>query len=231
LSPHDITAVQPARSRHATGLPSELVFHLQAGREAAAQIGVIEFASLLRHTETQFKRVLPETGRICVGLGENHEEADAMMSLQEMSDRLEIQDLFARYSFAIDDRNFDALDEVFTSDASIDYTETGGARGTVAQIKKWLPTAMERFPKFQHMVATTELKLEGDRAAARTILFNPMVHRADDGREQVFFIGLWYRDTLIRTAVGWRIAERYEEMAYSHNAPPMEPVPAIASVG
>ena len=54
-----------------------------------------------------------------------------MMSLQEMSDRLEIQDLFARYSFAIDDRNWDALDSVFTPDAAIDYTETGGAKGNV----------------------------------------------------------------------------------------------------
>jgi 3-phenylpropionate/cinnamic acid dioxygenase small subunit len=153
-----------------------------------------------------------------------------MMSLQEMSDRLEIQDLFARYSFAIDDRDYDALDGVFTPDASIDYTETGGARGTVAQIKKWLPVAMARFPKFQHMVATTQLKLDGDRATSRTILFNPMVHRADNGAEQVFFIGLWYRDTLVRTEQGWRIAERYEEMGYAHNAPEMEAIPDIAAV-
>jgi hypothetical protein len=89
---------------------------------------------------------------------------------------------------------------------------------------------MERFPKFQHMVATTQLKLDGDRATSRTILFNPMVHRADDGAEQVFFIGLWYRDTLVRTEKGWRIAERYEEMGYAHNAPEMEAIPDIAAV-
>ena len=150
-----------------------------------------------------------------------------MMSLQEISDRLEIQDLFARYSFAIDERDWDTLDDVFTPDAQIDYTETGGAKGSFAQIKLWLPLALARFPTFQHMVGTTRLKLDGDRATSRTILFNPMVHGAADGVRQVFFIGLWYRDTLVRTPAGWRIAERYEEMSYTHNVPDMGPAPEL----
>jgi 3-phenylpropionate/cinnamic acid dioxygenase small subunit len=153
-----------------------------------------------------------------------------MLSLQEISDRLEIQDLLSRYSYAIDERDWDALDDVFTPDAVIDYSETGGAKGSVAQIKAWLPVAMERFPRYQHMVATTKLDLDGDRARSRTVLFNPMVYRKDDEEEQVFFIGLWYRDYLIRTEKGWRIAERYEEMGYAHNVPAMPEIPSIAEV-
>ncbi len=152
-----------------------------------------------------------------------------MMPLQEMSDRLEIQDLFARYSFAIDERDWDALDSVFTPDARIDYSETGGAKGSFAEIKAWLPVALERFPMFQHMVATTKLTLAGDTATSRTILFNPMVHRDAGGQDQTFFIGLWYRDRLVRTDAGWRITERYEEMGYVHNAPPMGPAPEIGA--
>lgn len=150
-----------------------------------------------------------------------------MLSLQEISDRLEIQDLFARYSFAIDDRDFDALESIFTPDAIIDYSETGGAKGTVGEIKAWLPVAMKRFPMFQHMVATTKLKLDGDKATSRTILFNPMTFRKADGQDQVFFIGLWYRDELVRTSDGWRISSRYEEMAYTYNAPDMGPIPEV----
>jgi 3-phenylpropionate/cinnamic acid dioxygenase small subunit len=153
-----------------------------------------------------------------------------MLSLQEMSDRLEIQDLLSRYSYAIDERDWDRLDDVFTPDAVIDYGETGGAKGGVAQIKAWLPVAMERFPRYQHMVATTKLELDGDSARSRTMLFNPMVYRGDDGAEQVFFIGLWYRDRLVRTPDGWRIAERYEEMGYAHNVPDMPPVASIEEV-
>ena len=153
-----------------------------------------------------------------------------MMPLQEISDRLEIQDLFARYSFAIDDRDWDALDAVFTPDAVIDYTETGGAKGSFAEIKAWLPIALERFPMFQHMVATTKLELAGDSATSRTILFNPMVHRNAAGEDQTFFIGLWYRDRLVRTAQGWRIAERYEQMGYAHNVPDLAPPPGLDSL-
>jgi hypothetical protein len=73
-----------------------------------------------------------------------------MMTLQEISDRLEIQDLMDRYCYAIDERDWDALDTVFTPDAVIDYTESGGVKGSLAEIKAWLPKALERFPAFQH---------------------------------------------------------------------------------
>lgn len=150
-----------------------------------------------------------------------------MLPLQELSDRVEIQDLFARYSFAIDERDWDALDRIFTPDALIDYSAAGGATGSLAEIKAWLPVAMERFPRSQHMVATTRLDIDGDSANSRTMLFNPMVYAAPDGSEKVFFVGLFYRDQLVRTTEGWRIRERREEMAYSYDAPQMPPVPGL----
>ncbi len=152
-----------------------------------------------------------------------------MMRLQEISDRLEIQDLFARYCFAIDERDWDVLDTIFTADAQIDYSESGGTKGGVPAIKAWLPKALERFPAFQHLVATTKLTFDGDRARSRTILFNPMVHERDDGTKQTFFMGLWYRDILIRTPEGWRISERYEEMSWTHNVPELAPAPELQS--
>ncbi len=51
------------------------------------------------------------------------------MSLQEISDRLEIQELLVDYTQAIDRRQWDGLDDVFTADAFIDYSETGGSVG------------------------------------------------------------------------------------------------------
>ena len=150
-----------------------------------------------------------------------------MMDWQEISDRLEIQDLFARYSFAIDERDWEALDHIFTPDARIDYTESGGAKGSLAEIKAWLPGALARFPAFQHMVATTKLTLAGDKATSRTILFNPMVEEGEGGERQTFFMGLWYRDTLVRTPGGWRISERYEELGWTHNLPALAPAPEL----
>lgn len=148
-----------------------------------------------------------------------------MMSMQEMSDRLEIQDLLSRYSYAVDEHDWDAFDDIFTPDAVIDYTETGGARGTVPEIKAYLAGVMPKFSGAQHMVATSKLKLDGDRASARTILFNPLILPVE-GKEHVFFVGLWYRDKLVRTPQGWRIQDRYEERSYFFNAPDTETPPA-----
>jgi SnoaL-like domain len=43
-----------------------------------------------------------------------------MLSLAEISDRLEIQQLLVDYSTAVDNRRFEDLDDVFTPDAYID---------------------------------------------------------------------------------------------------------------
>ena len=138
--------------------------------------------------------------------------------MQEMSDRFEIQDLLNAYCNAIDRRNWDALDNIFTHDAVIDYTEAGGAKGDLPSIKKYLDKALKNFSGFQHMISTTELKLDGDKANARSILFNPMITEQDKA-PHVFFVGMWYRDELVRTDDGWRITSKYEECSYFHNLP------------
>jgi ketosteroid isomerase-like protein len=142
-----------------------------------------------------------------------------MLTIEEMSDRLEIMDLLASYSHAIDQRDWDALDDVFTPDALIDYTEMGGSRGDLVATKGFLAKAMTNFAGFQHMVATSKLSFDGDLATGRTICHNPMVIDKGNGETHVFFCGLWYCDTFVRTDAGWRIKERYEEKSFFHNLP------------
>lgn len=141
-----------------------------------------------------------------------------MLGQQEMSDRLEIQDLLASYCDAIDSRNWDALDNIFTPDAMIDYTEAGGARGNLSETKAYLDKALKPFTGMQHMLGLPMIKISDDTSTARTPLFNPMVIERE-GSHHVFFVGLWYRDTLIRTEQGWRIQTRHEELSYFHNLP------------
>jgi hypothetical protein len=143
-----------------------------------------------------------------------------MLSMQQMSDWIEIQELLADYSHAIDHHDWDALDEVFTPDAVIDYSEMGGSVGDLETTKEFLAKALPNFASYQHMVATSKLTFDGDRASGRTICHNPMVMDVGDGQTHVFFCGLWYRDTFVRTPEGWRIKERYEERSYVHNRPP-----------
>src|SRR6516162_10242085 len=98
-----------------------------------------------------------------------------MMSLQEISDRLEIQELLIRYSHCVDTHDWDGWEQVFTDDAVIDYTEMGGPRGNVKETRAFLESAMPMFSTTQHMVGNTVLEFDGDQCRARTICHNPMV--------------------------------------------------------
>ena len=142
-----------------------------------------------------------------------------MLSLAEISDRLEIQQLMATYSNAIDRHDFERLDEVFTADAYIDYRAMGGIDGRYPQVKAWLGPALQHFPRYYHLIANTEVVLAGDTATARTVCFNPMEVPLPQGGSQVMFLGLWYLDRLVRTPAGWRISERVEEACYRYNVP------------
>ena len=144
-----------------------------------------------------------------------------MLDLQEISDRLEIQQLMINYSTAIDERDFDKLDQVFTPDAYIDYRAMGGIDGRYPEIKAWLKEIMPTFPNYYHMLGNPSVTISSNSATSRTICFNPMVTGAAEGQSQteVFFCGLWYADKHTRTADGWRIAERIEESCFLHNAP------------
>jgi len=141
-----------------------------------------------------------------------------MLAMQEMSDRLEIQDLLASYCEAIDSRDWEALDDIFTSDAIIDYTAAGGARGDLSETKTYLERALKQFSGMQHMLGLPVIKIIGDKAISRTIAFNPMTVEKD-GQPHTFFVGIWYCDELTRTKDGWRIAHRREELSYFHNLP------------
>ena len=135
-----------------------------------------------------------------------------MLSLQEISDRLEIQQLLVAYSTAIDQRRFDDLDAVFTPDAYIDYRATGGIDGRFAEVKKWLVEVLPNFPAYSHLIGNFDIRIDGDTATSRTICFNPMVFNEE--QKQILFVGIWYVDELVRTAAGWRLTRRVEEKCF-----------------
>ncbi|WP_454793444.1 nuclear transport factor 2 family protein [Mycolicibacterium lutetiense] len=135
-----------------------------------------------------------------------------MLSLEEISDRLEIQQLLIDYSTAIDRRLFDDLDVVFTSDAYIDYRAMGGIDGQYPEVKAWLAEVLPNFPAYAHMLGNFDVRVDGDKASSRTICFNPMVLPGLE--QQVLFCGLWYEDEFVRTTDGWRMSRRVETKCF-----------------
>jgi len=142
------------------------------------------------------------------------------LSLQEISDRLEIQDMLYEYAEIIDKKDFDRLRDVFSEDAHIDYSAFGGAVGSLEEIIKFLKEAMtDIFPNTQHLNANVQIKVEGDTASGRVMCFNPMEMNLPEGGTQVVMFGLWYVDKYVRTEKGWRIQKRSEEKSWAFNLP------------
>lgn len=140
-----------------------------------------------------------------------------MMSPQELSDRLEIEQLLIRYCHALDRRDWDGYRNVFTPDAVIEDVTAGAA--TVAEMLDFLPNALRRVRISQHAVSTVLLTVDGDRATAHSVCHCPMVIELGDGTTAFMFQGLWYDDRLVRTTDGWRISRRAERDYFAHNVP------------
>jgi hypothetical protein len=142
------------------------------------------------------------------------------LSLQELSDRIEIDDLLIRYTRAIDQKDWKLLDTVFTPDAEVDYVSSGGIKGSYPEARAWLEKALAPFPITLHYVTNSEVTLSGDRASARTAVYNPMFSKNADGSLHHFAVGAWYVDELVRTPAGWRIAKRREDQAFLEGSLP-----------
>jgi 3-phenylpropionate/cinnamic acid dioxygenase small subunit len=146
-----------------------------------------------------------------------------MPDLQALADRLDIEDVLTRYAWALDTKHFDELDDVFTPDAHIDYTSSGGEAGAYPEVKAWLAKVLPHFPAYQHLVTNKQITVDGDTATSRAEFYNPMVMAKRDGSTSIFFVGGEYHDQLTRTPQGWRIANRVEQSIWTDGAVPQTP--------
>lgn len=137
------------------------------------------------------------------------------LSLQEISDRMEINDLLNAYCEAVDTVDIDAFDTIFTADADLDYTAFGFPKQSFADTKQFLRDVLPSVPGKQHLIANSIIRINGDTATGKTLCFNPMTVPEEDGSYTMTHFGLWYIDTFVRTQAGWRINTRREEKSYA----------------
>lgn len=139
------------------------------------------------------------------------------MDLREIGDRLEIEGALIRYTRGIDAGEWDLLDTVFTPEAEIDYTESGGIADTYPAVKAWLAEVLPAFAaRRMHSLAQVAIAFEGRDAALVTAYFhNPMVLLDREGRERVVEVGGLYHHTMTRTPDGWRSRRLREEVVWT----------------
>ncbi|MFM8411639.1 MAG: nuclear transport factor 2 family protein [Alphaproteobacteria bacterium] len=142
------------------------------------------------------------------------DEVDRPLDASTIADRLAIHDVIVRYCSAIDTLDWALLDRVFTPDATVDYTSSGGIAGAYPEVRAWLAQVLPGFAMRQHLVANEQVEIDGDRATARCYLYNPMARPDGEGGSKLFFIGGAYVDELVRTKQGWRIRRRVEEQSW-----------------
>jgi hypothetical protein len=124
-------------------------------------------------------------------------------------DRLEIMDVIARYCWALDISDPDALAACFARAGALVWdTFDPPARFSGADALRRLALVFRDMPGAagrQHHAASTVI--EGDRSVARARSYVHVTHRQGDEPFPVRFAG-WYEDRFIRQDGRWVIAER-----------------------
>ena len=151
-------------------------------------------------------------------------------------DRAEIEDLMARYLFAIDYFDWDAYVATFTEDGELEFA-SGTYRGR-EEIREAVARFSEGIGRFyhtengepailRHVVLQSSIRVEGDRAWGRTL----WVEMANHGPNDEMKMGTYgiYEDEFHRVDGHWLIARRnvLNEFIPGRNSGPDNPVGAM----
>lgn len=128
--------------------------------------------------------------------------------MSKADDLAEISAVIYRYSTAMDERQWQLMDDVFIEDATADMGGFLFPRGR-AQIVHTIRAAIECCAITHHMNSNLEARITGDTAQV-TNKFRAW-HRGKATHQQIVFEALGnYSDEFVRTPTGWRIQHRTE---------------------
>lgn len=133
-----------------------------------------------------------------------------MDQLQFLVDKHAIEQVYIRYCELIDSKNFDRLDEVFTTDTVGEYRGYGNVTRSLDQLLAAMHHnlgAGSYCGATHHNVSNFRISVDGDSAMARVNYY--AVHRGLGPFEGELY-SMWgqYDDVLVRTPSGWRVSHR-----------------------
>lgn len=133
------------------------------------------------------------------------------LSIEEISDRLEINDIYSRYVHAADDRDFESLDRVFLPHTVFDWSSCGGGKMTYEEAKAGPVFTGKLFPWSFHIYTNIQIDFEEGRkaAAVKVKAINPSGLRDGNGEPAMFQTQGTYVDRVEKGKDGvWRIVNR-----------------------
>jgi 3-phenylpropionate/cinnamic acid dioxygenase small subunit len=126
-------------------------------------------------------------------------------------DRAEISDLLVRYCFALDQRDWEDLSNVFAADAVITYSGPRVSAG-IDQIVEFFRTTASAVAVTQHLLHTSRVWATGPDAAeglthvtAHHVGYDVALPAPETA---TYTVTGTYQDAFARTPAGWRIARR-----------------------
>lgn len=102
------------------------------------------------------------------------------VELATVMDRLAVDGLITDYAVAVDDGDWSAYRELFTSDGRADYRSAGGIEGDAVNVASWLAESMGVFAMRQHLIVNRRVRFgildqdTGDTAQVQADYVNPM---------------------------------------------------------
>ena len=135
-------------------------------------------------------------------------------------DMVRIRAILERYFHALDARDAEGLASCFSEVAEVAYRGSGAEftmRGSDA-IAHQLIRTITRFTATIHALSNTVIAVNGKAATADSFA---VAHVIANG--QALVRGLRYRDTLTKTATGWRIETRSHEPLWQYDVPTVPP--------
>ncbi|WP_269621232.1 nuclear transport factor 2 family protein [Zhongshania sp. BJYM1] len=129
-----------------------------------------------------------------------------MIDTKQLIQIREIENLILEYATALDRKEYDLLDNVFSVDAKVEYVGIGECTGT-KEVKDLVCGVLEQCTETQHMLSNIRVKLDDNTATATCYL--QALHLGKDSYEG-HILTLWgeYSDELALTDAGWRITKR-----------------------
>ena len=146
-----------------------------------------------------------------------------MSDQQSVRDELDIQRVISDYAWACDNGDWALLKSLFTEDAQLDYSSTGGPAGPRDEIVAWLEQSLTQVPMIQHVISNFQIDVAedgtgpGDRADVRAMFY---CTARIPGMEQLLVTGGYYREEFARTAEGWKIRRLFEDNRWMNPPPP-----------
>lgn len=122
-------------------------------------------------------------------------------------DRFDVIDTCTRMVWLTDHRDWDALEQVFAEQVTLDYTSLNGGEPVVLTpeqiVGAWRET-LGGFAATQHLLANHLVAIDGDTAVC-TASFQATHRKADAFGASLWTLGGSYRFDLVRTDGTWRI--------------------------